>query len=132
MPDSTTAYFVGTDGDRAVVRLDTGEEVSLRVVGSYMPTNGDTVRITRDGANTLVDGLATPREPAGTIVSVGPSTSVSGVTVLTATVRTDDNRTLTDVEVLDHITNPAPGDSVVVLAGFIIGRRRAATSSKES
>lgn len=120
--------FLRTDGDRAVVRLDDGSEVALRIVGSYMPANGDTVRITRDGGNTLVDGLATPREPVGVIETVTPRTDGEGVTVLVATVRTVDNKTQT-VEVLDHVTDPAPGDSVVVLAGFIIGRRRVPTTS---
>ncbi|PPF18262.1 hypothetical protein C5B92_07030 [Rathayibacter sp. AY1A4] len=131
MPDTTTGTFLGADGDRARVRLETGAEVSLRIVGSYMPTNGDIVRITRDGSTVLVDGLATPREPIGTIEAVGRS-GVSGRSVLTATVRTQDNRLLAGIEVLDHITDPAAGDSVVVFAGFIIGRRRAPTTSEES
>jgi hypothetical protein len=128
LPESRTATFVGTDGDRAVVQLDTGTKVSLRIVGSYMPTVGDTVRITRDGNTILVDGLAAPRQPIGTIEAVGLS-GVDGQSVLTATVRTQDNRILNRVEVLDHITDPAAGDSVVVFAGFIIGRRRVPTSS---
>ena len=115
-----------------MIRLDDGTESALRIVGSYMPAPGDTVRITRDGSNTVVDGLATPREPVGTIVSVAPLTDPNGVTVLAATVRTSDNKTLTGVEILDHVSTPAPGDSVVVLAGYIIGRRRVPTTSEES
>jgi hypothetical protein len=132
LPDTTTATFLGSDGDRARIRLDDGSEVLLRIVGSYMPTEGDTVRITRDGSTVLVDGLAVPREPIGSIVDVGPRTDAEGRTLLTATVRTKDNRLLSSVEVLDHIIDPAPGDSVVVFAGFIIGRRRVPTTSKES
>jgi hypothetical protein len=109
-----------------------GSEASLRIVGSYMPAIGDIVRITRDGGNTLVDGLATPREPVGTILTVAPRTDGEGVTVLVASVRTTDGKTLTGVEILDHVTDPAPGDSVVVLANFIIGRRRVPTTSEES
>ncbi|PPG34530.1 hypothetical protein [Rathayibacter sp. AY2B9] len=127
-----TGTFIGSDGDRARVRLDSGSEMLLRIVGSYMPTPGDTVRITRDGGTILVDGLAFPREPIGSIVDVGPSRDAQGRTVLAATVRTQDNRLLSRVEVLDHITDPAPGDSVVVFAGFIIGRRRVPTTSEES
>ena len=120
MPDTSTGRFVGSDGDRAVVLLDGGQRVSLRMVGPYMPQVDDIVRITQDARGAVVDGLATPRQPFATFVSVqmGPGS------VLTATVRTDDLKTPT-VELLDHVVDPKPGDRVVILAGYIIGRVRA-------
>jgi hypothetical protein len=129
LPETSTGRFVGSNGDRALVLLDDGSRVSLRIVGSYMPQPDDIVRISRDDRGTVVDGLATPRQPVGTILSLGTRQEGKS-TVPVADVRTVDQKTQT-VEILDHVIDPKPGDVVVVLAGFIIGRRRA-PSTKEN
>lgn len=122
MADSRTATFVSFDGNRAVVRLDDGSEVALRMIGSYLPQPGDIVRVTRDEGGVVVDGLAVPRQPTATILR---SRLEGASSRLVYEVRTTDDRTQV-VEALDHIPNPAPGDVVVLFANYIIGRLSAA------
>lgn len=116
MPDTSTGTFVSSDGDRAVVALEDGSRPSLRIVGSYLPQPGDTVRITRDASGFVVDGLATPRQPLGTVVEFDADAGA-------ALVRTIDEKLLT-FPLLDSAPDLTPGDTVVVLAGYIIGRPR--------
>jgi hypothetical protein len=118
LADSQTAEFVRSENDRAVVRFaGSPDEVALRMVGSYLPQPGDVVRVTRTGSETVVDGLATPRQPVGRVEAFDAAAG-------TALVRTLDDKLLT-FPLLDSAPDLTPGDTVVVLAGYIIGRPRA-------
>lgn len=125
MPETTTATFERAENGRAVVRLgDTGELATLRMVGSYMPMPEDLVRITRSGSETVVDGLATPRQPVGVIEQVRAPVDGRPLEVV---VRSLDDR-LQNAGVADHVVNPTPGDTVLVFAGYVIGRITAAAT----
>lgn len=116
MPDLSTATFVKSDMGRAVVAFEGGARATLRIVGSEMPQPNDIVRISRDERGTVVDGLAIPRQPVGTVTEAQAEAG-------TATVRYDDGRQQT-VPALDHVPTLTPGDTVLVFAGHIIGRVR--------